>query len=96
MDLLRISMGTTRGPEHDFDSLRFQLCFLNRYVIGISGSLTLAKIIELDSFFFFCNFTSALAYLITLVFFSAPCSLEQIQKPPHLCKVTAFCTLEFL
>lgn len=50
-------------------------CIFNRYIIRISGSLALVKIIELNSDSF--NFTSALAYLITLVFFSALCSLGQ-------------------
>lgn len=41
--------------------------FLSRYIIGISGSLGLVEIIELDSYA--CNFTSVLANVITLMFF---------------------------
>lgn len=42
------------------------------------------KIIDLDSYSW--NFTSALAYLITLVFFSALCSLGQTKTLLSLCK----------
>lgn len=68
--------------------------FLNRYIIGIIGSLALVKIIELDSYS--CNFTSILAYLITLVFFSALCSVGQTKILLRLCKITVFCVLELL
>lgn len=51
------------------------MCFLNRYIIEISGRLALVRNIELNPYS--CNFTPILAYLVTLVFFSTFCSLEQ-------------------
>lgn len=74
-NLYKTSVVTTRRLKHDFNSLKFQLCFLNRYIIEISGRLALVRVIELYSYY--CNFTPVWAYLITLIFFSTLCSLEQ-------------------